>query len=267
MKSNLQTEVLVLNRLWTAVRVCSAQEAFLMMAAGAATALDSFVPVQWADWLKLPIRENDDQVGTTRGQVRVPRVIVAVNFDKMLRKRLKLNLTNLRKRYKDTCAYTGRKLRPSEMSKEHVLPVSKGGKTTWPNVVLAHRDINSKRGNRSLEEAGLKLKYQPTEPREVPAWMLIENTSGFKEWDRFLKVPEEEEVYQEPGRKAGFFAVGCQLSDSNRPLIISLDPDSLTPTSRDLNTFFSPLLSNIALTVAYAFHPAGPSVFSPFLRA
>src|SRR5579859_2416805 len=92
--------VLVLNRNWQAIHVRSPQEAFCMMAANVATGLDieladgaraeTLRPVTWAEWITLPIRPQDNAVHTVRGQIRVPTVIVAVNFASVPKKRPKL---------------------------------------------------------------------------------------------------------------------------------------------------------------------------------
>src|SRR3989442_2263493 len=82
--------VLVLNRNWQAIHVRAPQEAFCMMATNVATALDielgdgaraeALRPVTWDEWLTLPVRPQDNAVQTVRGPIRVPTVIVAVNF-------------------------------------------------------------------------------------------------------------------------------------------------------------------------------------------
>src|SRR5207249_9873137 len=85
-----KTIVLVLNRNWQAINVRTPQEAFCMMATNVATALEiefgdgaraeALRPVTWDEWITLPIRPQDNAVQTVRGQVRVPTVIVAVNY-------------------------------------------------------------------------------------------------------------------------------------------------------------------------------------------
>lgn len=184
-----EKRVLVLNANWTPINEISPAEAFSMMSSDAATALNTddkcFTPTKLADWMKLAIREGDESIGTSRGPVRVPRVIIAVNWKKVVLKKPRLSMKALVERDGDTCAYTGKKLKPSERSMEHIVPKSKGGKKEWKNIVLAHRDVNSKRGNKSLEEAGLKLKKKPEEPKAVPAGMLIQ--PKFPEWKPFLK--------------------------------------------------------------------------------
>jgi len=122
----------------------------------------NFVPVRWSDWLKLEVRPEDDFIGTPRSRVRAPRVIIAVNFNKVPLKRPRLTLKHLRERDKHRCACSGRVLSSHECYMGHVVPKSKGGATEWKNVVLAEKRINSIRGNRTLEEAGLELKIKPS---------------------------------------------------------------------------------------------------------
>ena len=90
-----KTTVLVLNRNWQAINVRTPQDAFCMMATNGATGLeiegeDHIRPVTWEEWLKLPIRDRDDAVHTVRGQIRVPTVIVAMNYSKVLKIRPRL---------------------------------------------------------------------------------------------------------------------------------------------------------------------------------
>src|SRR5213593_5099641 len=95
-----KTIVLVLNRNWQAIHVRTPQEAFCMMATNVATALEiefgdgaraeALPPVKWDEWIALPIRDGDNAVHTVRGAIRVPTVIVALNFVKVPKKRPKL---------------------------------------------------------------------------------------------------------------------------------------------------------------------------------
>jgi 5-methylcytosine-specific restriction endonuclease McrA len=187
---NLPT-VLVLNRHWQAIHVKTPAEAFCMIATGAATALDVqaddyITPVRWDDWLKLPVREHDNAVNTPRGPVRVPTVIVAANYAKVPLRRPRFGARGIWERDGGVCQYTGRKLSPKEGNIDHVVPRSRGGKTSWDNCVLAHREVNSRKANRLPHEAGLRLRKQPTAPRVVPASVLIRNHHGVRDWEHFL---------------------------------------------------------------------------------
>jgi 5-methylcytosine-specific restriction endonuclease McrA len=184
--------VLVLNRNWQAIHARTPQEAFCMMATGVATGLeidgdDLIRPVTWEEWIKLPVRPQDAAVRTPRGPIRVPTVIVAVNFARVPKRRPKLCARSIRERDGHRCQYTGRLLRPEEGSLDHILPRSRGGKDTWENLVWSGKDINARKGNRLPHEAGLRLLRAPRAPKELPASALIRNPHGVADWALFVK--------------------------------------------------------------------------------
>lgn len=186
-----KSTVLVLNRHWQAIDCRTPIEAFSLMATGNATGLDmgpngSLGPVRWEDWLKLPVREDDNSIGTVHGPVRVPTVLVLARYDKVPRKRPKFSAKAIWERDGGICQYTGRKLRPNEGNIDHIVPVSRGGKSSWENCVLADKKVNSRKGNKLPEEAGLQLLRRPFAPREVPVTMLIKNSHHVDDWDMFL---------------------------------------------------------------------------------
>jgi len=191
-----KTIVLVLNRNWQAINIRSPQDAFCQMATNAATALDielgddaraeALRPVAWDEWITLPIRESDNAVLTVRGAIRVPTVIVAVNFGKVPKKRPKLSAKNIRERDGNRCQYTGRLLHPTEGNLDHVVPRSRGGADTWENLVWAARDVNHRKADRLPHEAGLKLLSVPRAPKELPVTALIRNAHDVAEWKLFL---------------------------------------------------------------------------------
>ena len=187
-----KTIVLVLNRNWQAIHVRTPQEAFCMMATNVATGLeiegeDQIRPVDWEEWITLPIRPQDNAVQTIRGPIRVPTVIVAVNFGKVPKKRPKLCAKTIRERDGNRCQYTGKVLKPGEGSLDHVLPRSRGGKDAWENLVWSSKDVNSKKGNRLPKEAGLRLLSVPRAPKELPVSSLIRNSHEIPDWELFVK--------------------------------------------------------------------------------
>ncbi len=211
--SNILTKptVLVLNRNWQAINVRTPQEAFCMMATNVATGLEiefesamapeclpfrapnsalrtpNLRPVSWEEWITLPIRDQDDAVHTVRGRIRVPTVIVAVNYAKVPKKRPKLCARAIRERDGNRCQYTGRVLRPEEGSLDHVVPRSRGGKDAWENLVWAAKDVNQRKADRLPHEAGLKLLRTPRAPKELPAGALIRNAHGIADWKLFVE--------------------------------------------------------------------------------
>ena len=98
-----KTIVLVLNRNWQAINIRTPQEAFCQMATNVATALEidgenSIRPVMWDEWITLPVRPQDNAVRTAHREIRVPTVIVALNYAKVPKKRPKLCARTIRER-------------------------------------------------------------------------------------------------------------------------------------------------------------------------
>ena len=186
-----KTIVLVLNRNWQAINIRTPADAFCQMATNVATALEidgenQIRPVTWDEWIALPIRDGDNAVHTVRGAIRVPTVIVAVNFARVPKKRPKLCAKSIRERDGNRCQYTGKLLRPDEGSLDHVLPRSRGGKDERGNLVWSDKVVNARKGNRLPHEAGLKLLTVPRAPKELPVTALIRNPHGVAEWKLFL---------------------------------------------------------------------------------
>ena len=191
-----KTIVLVLNRNWQAINIRTPQDAFCQLATNVATALDielgedsraqALRPVTWNEWITLPVRPQDNAVRTARGAIRVPTVIVAVNYARVPKKRPKLNAKNIRERDGNRCQYTGRVLHPAEGSLDHVVPRSRGGVDSWENLVWSAKDVNQRKADRLPHEAGLKLLSVPRAPKELPVTALIRNAHGVAEWKLFL---------------------------------------------------------------------------------
>jgi 5-methylcytosine-specific restriction endonuclease McrA len=79
--------------------------------------------------------------------VRIPRMI------------LQPTRSNILLRDEDTCQYCGKHSR--ELTLDHVVPRSRGGQSTWENLVASCRACNGKKGNRLLKEANMRLLRQP----------------------------------------------------------------------------------------------------------
>ncbi len=183
--------VLVLNRFWQAIDVKTPADAVSMMVAGTATALNineagDMQPVRWVDWITLPVREGDTGIRTVKGAIRAPTVIVLARFARVPKRRPRFSSKTVWERDGGICQYTGRPLAPHEGNIDHVVPRSRGGATTWENCVLAHREINTRKGSHLPEEAGLRLIRRPSAPRELPTTQFIRNHCGVSDWKWFL---------------------------------------------------------------------------------
>jgi 5-methylcytosine-specific restriction endonuclease McrA len=106
----LERNVLVLNRLWQAVNVCSARRAFMLLCSGQAQVVHTddghFLTHDFASWRDFSSREpSEEMVNTVSLKVRIPKVIVLLLFDRIPRKEVKFTRHNIYERDKNTCQY------------------------------------------------------------------------------------------------------------------------------------------------------------------
>ncbi len=180
----LAQQVLKLNRLWQAISTMRAETAFNDMCRGAIMGLDTenMVPLSWAEWLMLPIRDNDQAIGTTRGLVRVPTVVLCVAYAGRKPKRPKLSNWAIKERDKCICQVTGQAAPDGNV--DHDIPVSRGGKKTWENLRWMRKDLNAKKADKTLAEMG----WRPIQPARAPKALLPEQYIQplHPDWTRFL---------------------------------------------------------------------------------
>jgi len=121
-----------------------------------------------------------------RGQIKIPKIIILCNYDKVPKKRPKFSSKAVWNRDNGICQYTNQKLTPNEANIDHIIPRSRGGKTNWLNCVLTHKKVNALKADRTPDEANLKLIRPPQEPKALPITFYIRNKHKIPEWDLFL---------------------------------------------------------------------------------
>jgi 5-methylcytosine-specific restriction endonuclease McrA len=182
--------VLVLNRNWQAIATITQEQALSRLVAGTAKALwidaQNFQALSWDEWTALPVTADDRVIGTVKGKIRAPSIILLQRYDKVPMITLSFSLRNLWERDGGRCQYSGRLLAPGEGDIDHVIPRSRGGGNTWENCVLSDKSINRKKAARTPAEAGLRLLKAPTQPRTVPSTLRLRNIHGIPEWEHFL---------------------------------------------------------------------------------
>ncbi len=188
-----RASVLVLNRHWMAIDAISPAGAFNHLVSGSARAVwigdGAFQPMEWQEWAALEVPEGVLSIGTTKGRIRVPTVILLSRFDRVPMVRPVFGFRGIWERDGGRCQYTGRHLKPDEANIDHIVPRSRGGRDEWENCVLSDRRINTRKGARTPEEAGLRLLTTPKAPKTVPATLRIRNSWKVEDWNHFLKFP------------------------------------------------------------------------------
>jgi len=85
------------------------------------------------------------------------------------------------------CMYCGKPSSGEGLELEHVIPKSRGGRNSWENLVAACRKCNSRKNDRTPEEAGMPLIRRPLpQTMHTPRFILKSLGAEQKEWDRFL---------------------------------------------------------------------------------
>jgi len=190
--SIINRPTLVLNKSWLAVSVFRFKYAICKVFSGMAKFIDSdFNQYSWNEWLDLsnnPDFEDEDFIHSNKIKVRVTRhpIIVLTDYNKMPRSHIRLSKRNVLIRDGFCCQYSHKKLTMGTATLDHIIPKSRGGKTTWDNVVAASHEINTRKGDRTPEEANLKLMRDPKKPEWSPLYSrLIENIP--EEWENIIK--------------------------------------------------------------------------------
>lgn len=122
------------------------------------------VPVTWDEWIKLPVRDTDLYINTSRGKIRMPKVIITANYCDVPMVAPRLSSGNVFARDGGICQYTGEKVSRGQGNLDHVTPKDRGGRDEWTNLVWTSKDLNSRKGNRLNSEVGLKLIRKPKAP-------------------------------------------------------------------------------------------------------
>lgn len=159
--------VLVLNQDYSPLTVCSAERAFLLI---------------YAQKAELVHDDPHLTLRTVSTEYPMPSVIRLQDYIYVPYKSVILSRQNVFKRDRQLCQYCGS---THDLTLDHVLPRSRGGKSSWQNLTTACKKCNSLKGDRTPGEAEMILKSEPFKPSYV---MFVRNFSGFtsEEWLRYL---------------------------------------------------------------------------------
>lgn len=187
--SALDGSVLVLNRLYQPVNITTVRRAFALLYQGTAKAIDrEFQTFDFESWAALSAEVNEpDVIRTVAQTIRIPRVIILQVFERFPRLHVRFSRQNIYLRDKLTCQYCGNRFARADLNLDHVIPRSRGGRTTWENVVCSCVTCNLKKGSRMPEEAGMRLLREPSRPR----WSPFERGRGtvdYEDWRPFLSL-------------------------------------------------------------------------------
>ena len=194
--SALGSSVLVLNKHYAAVRVVTARRAFCMLFKRIAEIVSiensEYLSYDFESWREVSEyraqyeREHYEWVRCVRFELAVPRIIRLLWYDRLPRQPVKLNRRNIYARDNSRCQYCGKKFPTSELTLDHIVPRSRGGDTSWTNMVCCCVKCNVRKGGRVPREAGLTLVAQPVKPKRSPVVTVRLTSDKYASWKQFL---------------------------------------------------------------------------------
>lgn len=124
------------------------------------------------------IEEYSRDIHSVSFTIRLPSVVRLLRMVKRPKTPVKFSRQNIYARDRYKCQYCGNRFSSEDLTYDHVIPKSRGGKTQWKNIVTCCIDCNRKKGGRIPSEASMRLIRKPKRPTWVPA---IRITIGFRE--------------------------------------------------------------------------------------
>lgn len=133
-----------------------------------------YQPIKAIDWKralcmffleKVDILEYyDEKICSVSMEFQIPAVIRLKKNVKFEPSRIRFSRSNIYTRDKGICQYCGGKFKPSELTLDHVIPKSVGGRASWTNMVACCKSCNEKKANRTPQQAGMRLIQRPQYP-------------------------------------------------------------------------------------------------------
>lgn len=167
-------KILLLNSDYRALRFVNWQRALKLMHRGKVDII--------SEW-------NDAHIRSVSGTITLPSTIRLKRYVKYYhRARVKFSKNIVKKRDSYTCQYCGTsgKERKKQLTIDHVIPVSKGGKSTFENCVTACFTCNNKKNNKLLSETNMKLRKLPKKPNIVMCYGIEAPLKHHPQWKSFL---------------------------------------------------------------------------------
>lgn len=193
---DLQESVLILNKYFLAIQVTDVKESICHLVTGKAKAVDlEYRTYNFKEWQEYTKIADEETAKLYSGLVRSPSITIFspqviiipdCEFNNPKIRVVSYSRKSVYERDKFTCQYCRKKVNRSALTLDHVVPKSKGGLTTWTNIVTACVSCNNKKRDQLLSELGWRL-----DPPKAPTWRshigvpFQQNKKQF--WERFLE--------------------------------------------------------------------------------
>jgi len=156
--------ILVLNSDYLPVNVTSFKRAFKLVYKG-----------------KAEIVESEGEIFTSTKKFAKPSVIRLIKYVSIPYRKVVLSRDNIFRRDEHRCAYCNTN---KDLTIDHIYPKSRGGKNSWENLITCCFKCNSKKGDKTPEEAKMELLYKPTKPGSV--YFMYRSYKKIEKWQPYI---------------------------------------------------------------------------------
>ena len=133
------------------------------------------------------IVEYEETIRSPSVEMSLPAVIRVRKAMRSMKSGIKFSRANVYARDRFTCQYCGRRFVMQQLSYDHVVPRSAGGRTEWTNIVTACKPCNNRKGCRTCDDAGMWPQSPPLRPKSLPlTGPFVDIERAPPEWQDFL---------------------------------------------------------------------------------
>ncbi|TNE99822.1 MAG: HNH endonuclease [Deltaproteobacteria bacterium] len=161
---------LLLDSTFFPVKIISWQKAMILLLTGRAEVVDEY---------------DDFKIRSVTDSYNLPKILRLYNKH-LSSKSVKFSRMNVYWRDNFKCQYCYKKFPTSHLTFDHVMPVSRGGGTSWQNVVTCCVRCNNKKANKTPQEAGMTLMKKPVMPKWSPQLCLRLKKDDPSEWTEWF---------------------------------------------------------------------------------
>lgn len=145
---------------------------------------------------------DEDLLVWGHGKMRYPAVVRMTYYVRRKEMKTRFNRRGIFRRDMFTCQYCGQILTPARLTIDHVNPVSRGGKSTWENCVTCCLPCNARKGNRTPEQANMKLLSFPMAPRKTLDNEYVLTRPKHTDWKMYFPLveyvePKDHSIYED----------------------------------------------------------------------
>ena len=165
----LDQDVLILNKNWQWIAMTTVKDSMTKIMGydkngyRAVVVDGDYQTHDYESWIKQPVN-LDRAIKTPRKLIPAPEIILMLRYNEVPHHSIRWARIRLLKRDKFTCQYCGAQPGVASLTVDHVLPSSRGGRTSWENTVACCEPCNAKKADRLPSEVGMKLKRMPAVP-------------------------------------------------------------------------------------------------------